>query len=249
MVQKFFLKENEIYKFTHIVVLIVLVISFFFKRYEFYLVWPLFCFFGFFSYLRDSFKNLWSLEILAGGIPFVFSIIGAVWLFAGANDLGLLGYNREWSYYAALHGNYLGWLLVGAVVVISRVFATPMRICVLGSSFLFFFLLIAFGIDGVPFIKRFGAVGMILITPILVGLYFHSLLKEKGVSRYLSGVSLISILFTLFLAASNEFGYLSVRTIMNVPSMVLLHGLVNGLVALPCLCLALFFDRRLDESV
>ena len=54
-----------------------------------------------------------------------------------------------------------------------------------------------------------------------------------------------SIMFTMYLAFSNEVGSLSPNIILDIPTMVSLHGLINGLVALPALSIAIIFDRAI----
>lgn len=204
MTNKFFLENSKNYRVGHLLALLILALGFISSTYELYLAWVVFCLFGIFCYLNKEFLSLLSIEKMAGLIPLIFSIIASFWLFAGANDLHLLGYNREWSYYAALHGNFLGWVLIGSFILISRTFTTPIKQIYYLCAFIFllFFLLIAFGINGMPYVKRIGAIGIISATPILIGFYSYSLRRNKGASFYFSIVSVISIAFTLCLAAS-----------------------------------------------
>jgi hypothetical protein len=249
MTRKFFLGNSRIYGFAHLIAFLVVAVGFTLSMHELYFAWNIFCLFGFIIFLRKNFSNLFNLKNLAECISFVFSIIASIWLFSGANDLFLLGYNREWSYYAALHGNYLGWMLIGSFIIISRSFQGRIKSFYLTCSFvfLFLFLLIAFGIDGVPYIKRIGAMGVVCLAPLLIGYYTISLWRIRKFSFYLSAISFISILFTVFLAASNEIGFLSPTVFLNVPSMVSLHGLINGVIAIPSLYLALHFDGRVTN--
>tara|TARA_B100000749_G_scaffold280259_1_gene275678 strand:+ start:38368 stop:39177 length:810 start_codon:yes stop_codon:yes gene_type:complete len=247
MTRKFFLVHSKIYNYSHIMAFMMVAVGFVLNLPELYLAWPVFCLLGLFLYLRENFTDGINLKTLAEGVPLIFSIIGSIWLFSGANDLNLLGYNRAWSYYASLHSHFLGWILIGSLTLIARSRQGWIKNFYLMSAFLFLilFLLIAFGIDGVPYIKRIGAVGILLMTPLLIGLYSFSLLPRKNPSFYLSTVSLIGILFTAYLAAANEFGFLSPRLFLGVPIMVSLHGLINGLVAIPSLFLAIVFDDRI----
>jgi hypothetical protein len=85
--------------------------------------WLLFCAASFALFLReraslDGAASLRSPEVLAACVPFLFSNVAAVWLVGGANDLRILGYGPAFSYYAALHGNVLGWILVGALAAL-----------------------------------------------------------------------------------------------------------------------------------
>ncbi|MEZ4743859.1 MAG: hypothetical protein R3B45_15680 [Bdellovibrionota bacterium] len=249
MTRKFFLCNSRIYGFAHLIAFLVIAVGFTFSVHELYLIWAFFCLFGFLIFLRNNFSDLFNLKKLAECIPFVFSIIASIWLFSGANDLFLLGYNREWSYYAALHGNYLGWMLVGLFTIISRAFWGRINTLYLTCAFVFLllFLLIAFGIDGVPYIKQIGTMGVVCMAPLLIGYYTFSLWQSRRAPFYFSAISFISILFTLYLAASNELRFLPPFVFLDVPSMVSLHGLINGLVAIPSLYLASYFDGRINE--
>ncbi len=246
---KYFLKSSKVYKCSVYFGFFLLAIGFLFGFYKLTFAWVLVCILGGILYLKIEFNNLLTMDTLAGGIPIAFSVIASVWFFSGTNDLNLLGYGKEWSYYAALHGNYLGWLFVGSLVIISRSLKGVSKKIYLLSCFLclFSFLMIALGIDGVPYIKRIGAFIVIILTPSLIGFYFFSLRKNRNYSFYLSGMSLIGITFTMLLALSNELGLLNPKTFLNAPSMVSLHGMVNGLIVIPSLYLAIYLDKRSTE--
>jgi len=248
MTRKFFLDNSKKYLLAHGITLTILAVAYTFSIFELSFAWLIFCIFGLIVYFKKNLARPLTIEVLAGSIPFVFSIISSVWFVSGTNNFFLLGYDKIWSFYASLHGAYLGWILIGLFVVISRVFIGPLNKIYLSCSFLFLvlFLLIAFGIDGVPIIKPIGAFGIIILTPLLIGFYNHSLFKKKGASFYLASIGLLSLLYTLYLAAANEIGFLTPLTFLNNPSMVSIHGLINGFVAIPCLFFAIYFDKRIN---
>lgn len=239
MTNRFFLNSSKIYSDAHKIALAVLLIGVFLNLNYLAGVWPLFCAFGFFLYLKKEFRLIISLKGFATCIPFLFSLISATWFFAGVNDLRLLGYNRTWSFYAALHGSFLGWMFVGCLAFLSRR-QNSSKLYVSGCYFSFiFFLFIAFGIDGTPYIKRIGVVGFSLIVPLLIGLYAFSLKKENRYSRYLAALCLFSIVTSMTLAILNEFWINIPRMALGIPIMVFTHGLLNAIVAIPCFFLAI----------
>jgi hypothetical protein len=77
------------------------------------LAWPLFCAFGVVLFLKRDYRFLCTPAGAVKALPFAFSMISATWLTSGVYDWGLLGYNKNFSLYAALHSMYLGWMLVG----------------------------------------------------------------------------------------------------------------------------------------
>ncbi|MBK6696550.1 MAG: hypothetical protein IPG50_30825 [Myxococcales bacterium] len=133
--------------------------------------WLLFCAGSFALFLgerasREGAAALRSPDVLAASVPFLFSNIAAVWLVGGANDLRILGYGTAFSYYAALHGNVLGWILVGALAGLAqrggperRVYLASVLVCLVS------FLLLAFGIDQLRALKPLGVVGLSLALP------------------------------------------------------------------------------------
>jgi predicted DCC family thiol-disulfide oxidoreductase YuxK len=239
MTNRFFLNNSRIYSDAHRIALIVLLFSAFLNLNYLASVWPLFCAFGFLLYLKREYRFIFSAKGLASSIPFVFSLISSAWFFAGANDLHLLGYNKVWSFYAALHGSFLGWMFVGCLAFLSRR-PTSNKLFLWGCYLSFvFFLFVAFGIDGIPHIKRIGVIGFSLIVPLLIGLYAFSLKKESRLSRYLSAISLLSIIAAMILAVLNEFWAAAPRVAFGIPLMVLAHGFINAILTVPCFYLAI----------
>lgn len=232
MTNSFFLNNSRAYSRAHISALIILVAGTLLNFSYATLIWPLFCAYGFISYLRKNPKQTVC-------ISFIFSLISSVWLVSGENDWHLLGYNKEWSFYAAIHGSYIGWLLVGGLAFLKE------KIYQVGCYLTFiFFLLVAFGIDGTPYIKPLGVIGLSLMLPILIGHYAFHIQREKRLPRFLATTSFGAIILSMILAMLYEFWSGFSGTIFNVPVMVLTHGFLNSLIAIPSFLLAINSDRR-----
>jgi hypothetical protein len=161
----------------------------------------------------------------------LFSLISATWFFAGSNDLHLLGFDKAWSFYAALHGLFLGWMFVGCLAFLS---ATSKNKIYLWSCYLVLacFLLVAFGINGVPIIKRVGLILLSLLIPLVIARYFFE--QRNRTSRIFLTVSLLGICFSMALAIMNEFWPEFPRVLFGIPTMVLAHGFLNAVVVVPC---------------
>jgi len=246
MTNKFFLNDSKVYSDAHKISLFVLLIGVALSLNYLSVVWPLFCSFGFFLYLKNECKLTFSMKSIAGCIPFVFSLIASIWFVAGVNDLHLLGYNRTWSFYAALHGSFLGWIFIGCLAFLSRR-TNSSKFYLWGCYLCFtFFLLVAFGIDGIPYIKRIGVVGFSLIVPFLIGLYAFNLKNKHKGSFFLTMLSLFSIAVSMILAILNEFWVDTPRIAFGIPIMVLVHGVMNAMLAVPCFFMAIRLEC--DES-
>ena len=242
MTRRFFLNNSKIYSDAHKVALVVLLIGAVLKVNYLSGVWPLFCAFGFLLYLKAQYRIIISLRAFATYIPMLFSLISATWFFAGANDLHLLGYNRPWSFYAALHASFLGWMFIGCLAFLSRR-KNSSKLYLWGCFLSFvFFLFVAFGIDGTPYIKRLGFIGFSMIVPLLIGFYAFNLKKENRSSRYLAALSVLSIVAAMTLAILNEFWIDAPRMAFGIPIMVFAHGLLNAIVTIPCFFLAIRFE-------
>lgn len=243
MTKRFFLNESRAYSDAHKVSLAVLFLGWTLNLPLMAAVWPLFCAFGLVLFLKQG-KFLFSATKLAELIPFLFSLISAIWFFAGVNDLHLLGYNRAWSFYAALHGSFLGWMFTGCLAFLSRR-QNSKRLYMWGCFFSFvFFLFVAFGIDGTPYIKRTGLTGFSLLVPLLIARYLFDLNKSQRRSKNLAVISLLAIVVAMVFAVANEFRAGAPWVIFDIPVMVLTHGFLNAIVTIPCFYLAI----RAEES-
>lgn len=245
MTNRFFLNDSKVYSRAHWAVLITVFAALALEMNMLIVLWPLFCIFGFFLFLKKGDKSLLSMRGIATCVPFLFSLISSLWFFAGVNDLRLLGYDKTWSFYAALHGGFLGWLFVGCVAFLSR--RSRFETFHLWGCYLcfIFFLFVAFGINGVPHIKQIGVVGFSIIVPVAIGLYFWGVRRTHSISAIFAALSLASIAISMTLALLNEFWNDLPRFALGVPVMVLVHGLLNAVFAVPCFYFAIRHEYRL----
>jgi hypothetical protein len=212
--------------------------------------WLLFCAVSFALFLRErvsrgGVQSLRSLDVLVACVPFLFSNIAAVWLVGGSNDLRILGYDPAFSYYAALHGNVLGWILLGALAVLARARGPERAIyvaCVLVC--LVSFLSIAFGIDQLRALKPIGVVGLSLALPVAHLAFLRSVWSKNRSAFALGSVSLAALVFTMVLAWQNELAIPGFVTVAGIRSMVSVHGTMNALVVAPCFLAAVTLHAR-----
>ncbi|HEY4180015.1 MAG TPA: YndJ family transporter [Kofleriaceae bacterium] len=199
--------------------------------------------FGLFLWSRRA--SLVSPTTIATAVPFLFSNIAAVWVVGGSNGLHLLGYGADFSYYAALHGNVLGWIVLGALAILADQLG-PQRRIYLGSMFVCLgsFLLIAFGIDQLRALKPFGVIGL---SVALAGcqLVFLRSVWSRNRRAFLAGcVSFACLVLTMALAWRNEFVTPIFQGIAGIRGMVSVHGLLNAVVAGPSFLLAVSLDTQ-----
>ena len=212
--------------------------------------WLAFCAASFARFLWHQRASLRSPFVLAAAVPFAFSNIAAVWLVGGANDLHLLGYGETFSYYAALHGNVLGWMMVGSIAMLAsqdrpdqtrphrKLYAAAVLVCFVS------FLLVAVGIDGLHGAKRVGVVGLSVAIPFAQLVFVKSVWRTHKGAFVLACTSFAGLMFTFVLAWQNELGAVSFPAIANVRPMVSLHGVINGVVVAPCFLFAVVLERR-----
>lgn len=244
MTNLFFLNNSSVYSHAHVVALIAAAIGVVLDSSFLTAVWPLFCAFGLLLYLKNEYDRIFTLKGIAAFIPFIFSIVSSIWFFAGTNDLYLLGYNRAWSFYAALHGSFLGWMFIGCLAHLSKK-PNSCEFYLWGCYLSFiFFLFVAFGIDGIPYVKRIGVVGLSAVVPLSIGLYAFSLKSDNRNTRFWSGLSLFSIVVSMILAVLNEYWIAAPRIAFGLPIMVFAHGFINAIIAIP----AFFLSVRLEHN-
>jgi|GEM_PF-1137040 len=212
--------------------------------------WLLFCAASFALFLRerasrDGAASLRSPEMLAACVPFLFSNVAAVWLVGGANDLRILGYGTAFSYYAALHGNVLGWILVGALAALAqrsgpqqRIYLASVLVCLIS------FLAIAFGIDQLRWLKPIGVVGLSLALAAAQLTFLRSVWSRSRPAFALGCISLAGLVFTMVLAWQNELSAPAAISIASIRGMVSVHGTLNAVVAAPCYLAAVTLDVR-----
>lgn len=206
-------------------------------------VWLAFCVFGAASYVRRLGRDVLTLVGVAGGVPFAFSVVSAVWFVAAKNDLGLLGYAEAYSSYAALHGAVLGWWFVGSVAVLARRRASPLWAgCCLVAFALF--VCVAIGIDGVPALKVVGVVGLSVLVPGVIARHAVDLAAARGPAWWWSLLSLAGVVVSMGLALANEFWPRFPRVLGGLPTMVVVHGVLNAVVVVPAFARAVGVGHR-----
>lgn len=238
MTKNFFLRNSQLYSRVHILSLLILLGAGVLGFNWIAVIWPLFCVFGFLLYFNQERQLIFSVKGFASCIPFLFSLISSVWFFSGINDLHLLGYNKNWSYYAALHGSILGWLFVGCLAKLSKG-PNASNVYLFGCYLCFLlFLTVVFGIDGIPNIKRLGVIGLSVFVPFAIGLFTFNLKKENRLSLFFAVISLFSIAASMTIAILNEFWVNFPKVAFGMPIMTLTHGLINALFTVPCFYMA-----------
>lgn len=201
--------------------------------------WLLFCAGSFALFLRSRLASLGSPRVLAACVPFLFSNIAAVWLVAGSNDLHLLGYGMNFSFYAALHGNVLGWIVMGALAILvdrEEIESTPY----LPALFICFasFLLIALGIDQLHALKKIGVVGISVALPLSQLAFLRSVWGRDRAAFALGALSLAGLVFTMVLAWGNELAIRVLDDVLGIRAIVSVHGVLNAIVIAPTFLLA-----------
>lgn len=206
--------------------------------------WLAFCAAMFALFLRVRARAPWSARVLAASVPFVFSNVAAAWLVGGANDLALLGYDVHFSYYAALHGNVLGWTLIGALATLADQ-DSPQRAIYLASVFvcLVSFFAIALGIDQLRVLKTIGVVGFSIAIPTCQLAFLRSVRSHDRRAFLLGCVSFAGLLFTMVLAWQHELAAPMLPWVAGIRPMVAVHGVLNAVIVAPCFVLAVLYAR------
>lgn len=207
--------------------------------------WLLYCAGCFGLFLRSSPLSLRTPAGLAACVPFLFSNVAAVWLVAGTNELHLLGYGPAFSAYAALHGNVLGWILVGALAILverggpaRNVYFAAVLVCFAS------FLLVALGIDQLHALKPIGVVGLSIAIPVAQLTFLRSVSSRDRAAFALGAISVAGLALTMTLAWCNELGVLALPEIGGVRAMVVVHGVLNALLVGPAFLAAVVRDAR-----
>lgn len=212
--------------------------------------WLLFCAASFALFLRervsrDGAASLRSPEVLAACVPFLFSNIAAVWLVGGTNDLRILGYDTAFSYYAALHGNVLGWIVVGALAALAQrsgpqqgIHLVSVLVCLVS------FLAIAFGIHQLRWLKPFGVLGLSLALAVAQLSFLRSVWSRNRSAFALGCIGFAGLVFTMALAWQNELSMPPALEIAGIRGMVSVHGTLNTLLVAPCFLAAVTLAMR-----
>lgn len=245
----FFAEPERLRAVAHVVALGLAAAGQFFGAPILCVAWLLFCAGSFALFLRERGASLRSPGGLAACVPFLFSNIAAVWLVGGANDLGILGYGPAFSYYAALHGNVLGWMLIGAMASLAERDG-PHRRLHLAAVFvcLASFLLIALGIDQLRALKPIGVVGLTLAIPASQLAFLRAAWPRSKTAFALTCVSLAGLVFTMFLAWRNELGAPAFGVVLDLRGMVVVHGVLNAVVVGPSFLLAVALERSSEHA-
>lgn len=202
-------------------------------------VWLAFCAASFAAFLRSRAASL------AACVPFVFSNIAAVWLVAGSNDLRLLGYDPFFSYYAALHGNVIGWTVIGTLAALANRDSPERRIHLASVVVCFVsFLLIAFGIDQLRALKPIGVLGLSIALAMSQVTFLGGVWSRNRLAFLVGCVGFAGLVFTMVLAWRNELATPIFEMVAGIRGMVSVHGVVNAVVVAPCFLLAVSLDAR-----
>ena len=207
--------------------------------------WLVFTAASFALFLRSRASSLFSPGVLAACVPFLFSNIAAVWIVGGSNNLHILGYGIEFSYYAALHGNVLGWILLGALAILAN-HPNRERWIHLGAMFIGFgsFLLLAVGIDQLRALKPLGIAGLSVALPSSQLVFLRGVWSRNRWAFAAGGVSFAVLVLTMVLAWRNEVVTPVFVGVLGIRGMVSVHGVLNTVIVAPLFLLAVWLDVR-----
>ncbi|TGK91237.1 hypothetical protein EHQ30_13455 [Leptospira brenneri] len=239
----FFLKNRKIYSFFHIVSIIIIIFAILFRIPQLNIVWLFFCGFGIILLLKIHWSRLLQDYTWTKLIPLGFSFLSAIWFFSGSNHVNLLGYNEIWSYYAAIHGCFIGWLFLMGVTVLLERNPESKIYPILILCIVILFLMIAFGIFGNLVLKKMGVIGYSVLLPFSLIYRGQGIRCQNPISKYLFRCSFIFLCFTLLLALLHEFYSEFPKFIYGIPMMVLVHGSLNSIIVIPCFLGSLLMDE------
>ena len=241
MLRSFFLRGSEKYLKFHVLSLILLLLGELLEVNYFVITWYCFSLYGLSLYLLSIYENKKvTLQNFSSLIPFGFSMIAATWLVAGELDLELLGYDQLWSFLAVSHSTFLGWILIGCFSFTSNHYYKGKFNIYLLSCYLIaaLFLFIAFGINGINYLKEIAVPILTVLLPGLIAYYVFVLIEKKNKTSYILGlISFSGIILTMILAFANEFTIEFID--MDISKMVYIHGLMNALIVIPSFFFAL----------
>ena len=255
-------KSPKSYAFTHKIVIAILILGELSHLRFLSLVWPIFCVYGLILLLRlnglsicshpltlisNTFDLLLNPHALLELIALGFSIGGSLWFLGGVFNFDLLDYDSFWCYLTALHFNFLGWLLIGCLSYLSRTYNGMHSKVFLAGGFLItgFFMLVAMGFHGVPYVKLLAVPGLSLVVPSLLLWHFINTFKQSSI--YVSifvGISVLANLLSMILAFAYEFSIPILGNSYNIHNMVPTHGLLNAIVVIPALLISLFLMKK-----
>ncbi len=242
---RFLLLQPKTFAWVHALAVVCVVLALFGSMPALSLGWFVYRVLILALYLRQKRAALPSLASFVTLVPLLFSIIAAGWLVGGCCALHLLGYGEAFSYYAALHGTFLGWIFVGAIAILAQE-VSPQRFIYQVAVFgcLVSFLLIAFGIDGVARLKPWGVAGLSFLIPVVQLTFLRSVWRTHRIALGLGALSLGALVLTMLLAWQNELGTLTWPGFLRIRAMSSIHGFLNAVVTAPCFLLAVLLERR-----
>ena len=264
MTQAFIFKDKSTPSYTriHKVVIAVLILGELTQVKFLSFVWPLFCVYGLALLLRINGLSITThpitlisnaialflnprflLQLIALG----FSIGGSFWFLGGVYNFNVLGYDAFWCYLTALHFNFLGWLLLGSLSYLSQIYNGIHSKIFLVGGFLItgFFMLVAMGFHGVPYVKLLAVPGLSLIVPFLLLWHFIKTFKQFKVSTSIfAGIAVGIGVLTMVLVMAYEFSINIFGNSYNIHNMVPTHGLLNAVVVIPALLISLFLMKK-----
>lgn len=167
---------------------------------------------------------------------------GSVWLSASRLGFPFFGFFEPWLSLTANHFHYIGLFIMtcgaqGRLIgnrnsLIGRAYEIACPAFVVSVP------LIAQGINGHPLIERAGVVLLVASVIPLITIFLCLALKDESSSRFRTLVSAACSVFAVSMALALLYN-LKVWPVLNVSSMVVLHGAVNAFVVVPLLVLAL----------
>ncbi|MCW7471574.1 YndJ family transporter [Leptospira kanakyensis] len=238
---QFFLNQSKVYTRFHLISITLVILAIYFRIPKLSFVWILFSGFGMILFYKIHRNVLFQFNTWIKFFPLGFSSISSVWFFCGTNECSLLGYNTTWSYYAAIHSCYIGWLFLSGVIFLFAKNQEQKTGHFIVLTIVILFLMIAFGIYGNPNLKKFGVIGYLFLLPFSL---IHSNIlfqNQNPISRILARSSLFFLCLTLLLATFNEFYIGFPKYILGYPLMVVFHGMINAFLVIPCFLGSILF--------
>nr|WP_232374086.1 YndJ family transporter [Leptospira chreensis] len=241
---RFFLKNSKIYSVFHFISFLLILLAIFFRIPKLTVVWPIFCGLGLVLFCKIQKTNFKQLQTWIGFLPFGFSLLSSLWFYCGQNECHLLGYNETWSYYAAIHGCFIGWLFLSGIISVSNHPEGSKKTLIESLGIVILFLLIALGIYGNPILKKIAVVGFSFLVPYTLWVATKEIRNQNRVSLILANCSRLFLCFTFLLALVHEFYIGFPKFIYGYPLMVILHGGINAFLVIPCFLFSLLFAKE-----
>ncbi|TGL85958.1 hypothetical protein EHQ68_09325 [Leptospira congkakensis] len=231
---RYFLNHSKVYTRFHLISFLLTILAIYFKIPILSIVWTSFCGFGLILFFQIHTNRLFQGFTWIGVFPMGFGFLSSIWFFCGTNEFNLLGYNRTWSYYAAIHSCYIGWLFLSGITFLSQRNQRSKTYLIISLTIVILFLMIAFGIYKSDLLKKVGVVGYLFLLPFSI---IHSKIlfqNKSSISRIMARCSLFFLSLTLILAFLNEFYLGFPKSIFGYPLMVMVHGSINSFIVIPC---------------